>query len=264
MTKHEKIKNWSPSLYFAYDECPRKGLYRYMKLCTLCFKGAVAWNGPCSVCEKVPVKAPALKRGIEIDDQLSTIVRGKGARVEKFHKEQAHAPAVQSAVQSVLDGTKIGFIQTMVQYWIGLDEKWSAGGRWLRGALDVLQVITKPGSVVARVTDWKTGGIDKRTNTIRPNEHYQDQLELYGIGVIRQQPKVKEAASQLVFLDAPKGVDPVVSGPTVTRKTVEKLVEKWRKKIKPMLSDDVFAPRPSDFACRFCDYSKAKGGPCKY
>jgi hypothetical protein len=45
---------------------------------------------------------------------------------------------------------------------------------------------------------------------------------------------------------------------------VTALKKKWEGRIKALFADDTFAPRPSDFACRFCDYSKEKGGPCEF
>ena len=41
------------------------------------------------------------------------------------------------------------------------------------------------------------------------------------------------------------------------------LKKSWEKRVKPMLNDTKFAPKPS-YLCKWCDFSADKGGPCKY
>jgi hypothetical protein len=89
-------------------------------------------------------------------------------------------------------------------------------------------------------------------------------LEIYGIAVLSAMPEVAEAKSSLVFLDARPPHNPMVEGPKVTRKSLPVLQKKWEARVQPMLNDEVFAPRPGEPHCGWCDYSKAKGGPCKY
>ena len=52
-------------------------------------------------------------------------------------------------------------------------------------------------------------------------------------------------------------------GRTFMRSEVPGLKKHWEKRSKAMLADTSFKATPGD-ACRWCAYSKTKGGPCEY
>lgn len=99
------------------------------------------------------------------------------------------------------------------------------------------------------VIDHKTG---------KKREGYDEQLSLYAVGGGLIFPKVKKIITHLWFLDL---------GETVVKEydaaEVPVLQKEWDKKVKPMLNDTRFAPKPSH-TCRWCPYSKANSGPCKF
>lgn len=98
--------------------------------------------------------------------------------------------------------------------------------------------------------------IDHKTGKKR--EGYEEQLSLYAVGGGLMFPRIKRIFTHLWFLD---------SGDTVEKeydaKNVPNLQADWDKKVKPMMSDTRFSPKPSH-ECRWCPYSKSKGGPCKF
>lgn len=251
------IKTWNPTKLHSHDECPlRTGLRYSVKLCPLCFKGTVGFDKPCDKCKKVKAKPPALARGIEIDEAIAAYLGGSRAT----QTADAPAVAVDVAVSFKQTGTTL---QTKHQ--ISLSDKWEplpkfTKGPWFWGELDVLLLNLK--KKLARVVDWKTGGIDKRTGAPREEQaKYTEQLEIYGAAVLATQPEVEKVEGQLVFVDTKPGRDPIVTCPPILRKGFDKLKKKLEGRIKPMMSDTTFAPRPG-YYCGWCDYSKDKGGPC--
>jgi hypothetical protein len=76
-------------------------------------------------------------------------------------------------------------------------------------------------------------------------------------------PQLDAATARLVFLDTGPRYDPVVvrKAADLERTDLPKAQKFWEGKVKAMLSDRVFAPRPNE-KCKFCDFSQRKGGPC--
>lgn len=98
--------------------------------------------------------------------------------------------------------------------------------------------------------------IDHKTGKLR--DGYDTQLSLYATGGFLVHPTVKKISTQMWFLDSGDVVEKdyvAAEGP--------KLLKEWDKRVVPMLNDTRFAPKPGN-ACRWCPYSKSKGGPCKF
>jgi hypothetical protein len=98
--------------------------------------------------------------------------------------------------------------------------------------------------------------IDHKTGKFRGG--YDEQLSLYaGTGMLKY-PHIKEVNTQMWFLDSGDVVEK-------TYKVTEgkSILAGWEKKVKPMLNDTTFPPRPGN-ACRYCHFKKSNGGPCKY
>lgn len=98
--------------------------------------------------------------------------------------------------------------------------------------------------------------IDHKTGKKR--DSYDEQLSLYAAPAPILFPKVKKIFTHLWFLD---------SGEVVTNeydaKQAPQLREEWDRRVQPMLNDTRFAPKPSH-ECRWCPFSKSKGGLCKF
>jgi hypothetical protein len=119
-------------------------------------------------------------------------------------------------------------------------------------------------------------GIDEQTNVLVPVDHktgkyreyelasYLEQLEIYAIGGMCRFEQVAGASPRLWFLDEgleyPQGVGEEFY---YAREELPALIKKWACNVAPMFSDTTFRPRPND-KCKYCAYSSAKGGTCKY
>lgn len=94
---------------------------------------------------------------------------------------------------------------------------------------------------------------------------YMEQLELYTAAGIAMFPQVKWVVPRLNYTDLgityPDGEK--VPDIIVAAKDAAKLQSVWDKRIKPLMADRKFAPRPGRY-CQWCPLSKSKGGTCKY
>jgi hypothetical protein len=247
---------WSPSRLASYEECPRKcRLVSLDKLCPRCFKGRLSggYDAPavCDTCKASIEPAPPLKRGTEMHAELEVYIDGG------THVPTIRHPSILQLVNSLRErGAR-------TEEDICLDAQWKPVGKfdpkaWLRTKLDVLE---DEGSGLWSVIDWKSGGIDKKTGEVRDSPKYLDQLELYCVAVLSKYQSAKAVSSSLIFLDARPDKDPEVMGPVVERDELPGLQKKWMGRVLPLLSDEDHVPRPNGL-CRFCEFSKDRGGPC--
>jgi hypothetical protein len=257
------IKTWSPSRLAKYEACPQRAKLEIVdKLCPLCFQGEMAgeWQKEkCTICGNSVPTPETWARGTEIHDMLERFVNGGPTPLLQ--------PWVVEYAQALIPcKTEIDFV--FQPGWRVVSQ--FTKGAWARFKLDVLKIHggkKVKGLAVppyAKVVDWKTGGIDKRTKMVRVDGKYDDQLEQYATAVLSALTGIDYVKVDLVFVDAAGKKDGVKDLGTVKRKDLPKLQKKWEKRVKPMLTDDTFSPRPSDYGCRYCPFEKAKGGPCVY
>ncbi|OQW33956.1 MAG: hypothetical protein A4E20_12055 [Nitrospira sp. SG-bin2] len=123
--------------------------------------------------------------------------------------------------------------------------EWFAKDAWLRVICDAVTV-SPPNAVV----------IDHKTGKLR--EGYNDQVELFALAALAKFQDVQTVRTELWYLD-----HGVIKDDEFNRSMEKKLRTKWEKRARPLLADTTFAPRPG-FHCRWCHFSKSKGGPCKY
>lgn len=128
--------------------------------------------------------------------------------------------------------------------WILLPD-WFDKRTWIRVKMDTYYV--ENGKIV--VIDYKTGKYRIPST---------EQVELYAIAGLSIAPEIKEAIAEMWFLDA---------GETYTRTyTKDELLAlrtKYIQEFDKIHNHETWEPEPSS-ACRYCPYSKTKGGPCKY
>lgn len=132
---------------------------------------------------------------------------------------------------------------------------------WLRVKIDVSYVEQqKLGRAqyvdTLHIKDNKTGKYNDRKL-----EEYKMQLQLYGVAGLTLMPTVSKVTAQLLYSDI--GVlhpeEPMIYTPD----ELTSLQALWDKRVRPMFNDKRFVPRPG-YYCRWCDFSKAKGGPCRF
>lgn len=101
------------------------------------------------------------------------------------------------------------------------------------------------------VVDWKTG---------KPSADNAEQMEQFAIGVFQRYPMVNWLETRLFYVDHAKNNE---QHEEFTRQQLPKLIQKYEKRVEPMKNDETYAPRPGKH-CHFCDFAKAKGGPCRF
>ena len=235
--KATKITSWSISRFKDYDSCPLKAKLKHIDKM------------------KEP-SSPAMERGTEIhtlaEHYIKGIIRTVPAALVAFsdyfkdrRKQFAKDPDTIHVEQSW--AYRNDWSITRFDDWTGC---------WLRVKVDIAwQPPGEPGVLI--VDDVKTG-------RYKPEEHaeYLAQLDLYATGAMVKYPDIVEVRPRLLYVD--HGVIHPTGTPIVyKRDQLDNLKKGWEKKVAPMFKDTKFPPKPSN-GCRWCSFSSAKGGPCKF
>ena len=186
--------------------------------------------------------SPAMQRGSDIhkegENWLKTPKKLKlPESYSHFADEMAHVKALSPLVE---------------QQW-GFTKDWKPTG-WFAGDT-FLRIVT---DITIKYDDGTADIIDIKTG--RKYDTNQEQMDLFSCGPFMMWPDVNEVTTRLWYVDQPK--DNVVEQ-EFTRANFEKIKKQWDKRILPMFNDTKFAPRPND-KCKWCDFRKSEGGPCKY
>ncbi len=126
---------------------------------------------------------------------------------------------------------------------------WGAENSWYRGVLDLKLIRRHDGGQSAVVYDWKTG-------KIYPD--HDDQKSLYSLAVLSEQPSLLQVRAVHVYLDRNEHREK-----TFHRDQVHDLRREWETRVQRIEQDPVYIPNPG-WACRYCSFSRAKGGPCQF
>lgn len=134
---------------------------------------------------------------------------------------------------------------------IGLDKDWNklpdwfSRATWVRIKMDAYFIEGDQMTVI----DFKSG---------KYREPSTDQIELYAVAGLSIAPSVKIVKAQFWFLDA----DDVYER-EYTAEQLFQLRKKYEVAAAPLYADSTWKPAPSR-ECRWCPYSKTKGGKCIY
>lgn len=218
------IAAWSYSRLTCWEKCPLQFKFRYI--------------------DKLPdAKSPAMQRGIDIHKDAENFLKGAveklPAPLVKFDGLFAELKALNPAVEQQWAFTR-GWRPT----------GWFAKDAWVRAILDAAVVYDDR---TADVIDFKTG---------KKYEDYSDQLELFSLATMSNYTSVSEVTARLWYLD----MSPHLGGEekeTFKRKDLPSLKEKWESRALRMLGDSFYPARPND-GCRWCPWSRSRGGPCKF
>jgi hypothetical protein len=242
------VKSWSYSRYADYKRCPAYFSYKHL--------------------DKLPEpKGPAMQRGIDIhemaDQYIKGLIKKLPMELARFESEFARLRAVYKASNSAK--SKIAGMVAEDNW--AFTEDWEVTtwrdfvSCWVRIKLDCAEHKT---SDTVCVTDFKTGRFNN-FNVVA----YAEQLELYALAAFLMYPWVQHVHVRLLFLDHgieyPSPAAPGVSEQLTSyvREDLPSLKKIWAKRVKPMFVDKTFAPRANGL-CGYCNFSKAKDGPCKF
>ena len=237
-----KITQWSFSRFALYESCPFKAKLKYIdKL-----------EEPTS---------PPLERGTRIHQLAEQFIKGE---LKDFPEElKLHEKLIRSLQESY---AKAETSKVIVEEEWAFTKEWESTGwfdenAWVRIKLDCIQIVGDH----AYVIDWKTGKFNKNLH-----KQYERQLHLYALATFLKFPGLAVVTPRLYYLDTGDVYPKIESGNfdktepcDYTRDQVEELKLYWELKTKPLLTDNIFAPRPS-WLCRYCHFRKGNGGPCKY
>lgn len=123
---------------------------------------------------------------------------------------------------------------------------WSDATAWFKGVLD-LKLIKNPQE--ACVYDWKTG-------KIYPD--HDDQKSIYSLATFSEHPALYTVRAIHVYLDSGSNREKIFH-----RDQVQQLREQWKSRVQELMEHPQYIPNPG-WGCRYCSYSRAKGGPCQF
>lgn len=123
---------------------------------------------------------------------------------------------------------------------------WFGNVTWFRSILDVGIIYEDD---TAEVVDWKTG---------KPRGTYGEEMELFAISFMQRAKQITHVTTRLTFTDFKHE-----EFAEFRRDEVPALIAKWERKVAPMFEDTTYLPRPND-GCKWCAFSKSKGGQCRY
>lgn len=237
----KQITSWSFSRYSVYKTCPLK-----LKL---------------SAIDKISEPPnDAMKRGADIHKLAENFIKGVIPRIPKELKlfEAEFKELKKKFKKGVLTDILVEDNWAFTSKWT--ETVWNDWVNcWVRIKLDLAHII-EPG--VLEVIDWKTGKYREDSN-----EDYLEQLELYALGAFLMLPGINEVRPKLKYTD--HGITFPIKGAVLVyrRSDLPNLKKTWEKRVKAMMNDKVFAPKPNNL-CRWCFYRSsnkaAGGGQCVY
>ena len=224
-----KITSWSFSRLNVYQSCPKQAYFKFIR--KLKEPGSAAMDRGSEyhkLCENYLLKGGRIPKELKLISDTLKDLRKRGAIPEA-------------------DFTfKADWSRTRWDDWTGA---------WCRVKADVvIPPLVDNDNGVIEVHDFKTGRLKEGYS------EYSVQLELYGLAGLLAYPTAEKAETSLIFIDHGKLVP---SEDEFKRKDLKKLQKKWELRVRPMLNDTQFKPKPGD-ACRWCHFSKAKGGECQF
>ena len=190
--------------------------------------------------DKLPQpSSPAMDRGSKIHEGLEMFLNGWGSIPEEAAKWREPLEALK-AQPTVKGEQALGFNKdwTLRDNWFGKD-------CWLRVKMDAYYFNDK--ELVA--IDYKTGKYRVPST---------DQIELYGAAGFALAPYVQTIRTEFWFIDTEE-----TYSQTYKASDVWNLRKKFDKAVEPLYAEEQWKPTPSR-ECRWCPFSKTRGGPCDY
>lgn len=188
------------------------------------------------VLDRVPDPAgPAAARGTDIHAQLEAYLATGlwSGNIREFTRDKAekmremtYAPEMKIALNAE---------------WQPVE--WKDPTAWVRGVIDAFHCT----AAEINMGEWKTGKV---------YDDHVNQRRLYLVLALCAFPEVKKAKIETIYADQ----DHAQSSELAREELLSEQTH-WKTAVQPMLKDTFFSPRPGTH-CRWCAFSKEKGGPC--
>lgn len=230
----KKPLRWSFSQWENYNGCPARWHYKSVL--------------------KLPgtPPGPAAARGLEMHDRASNYIEGKIDDLSPPSKifGSKRPVLITDKYRAVLDQFRN---HPNGDRWaerkMCFDVDWHAtapqsSNVWAIMILDAARCLNG----VLHIGEWKSGS---------PKITHEDQRKAYAIAGLLRWYIDEVHVTTYYFEDTAPPEKLIVKG-----SATEKLKALWNGRVEQMQRDDICAPRPSE-SCRWCDYSRMKGGPCK-
>lgn len=224
----QQITAWSFSRWNTYNQCPRKAKKQ--------------------IIDKIRI-APneAMQRGTRIHALAEKYVNGTikplPPELELFDDEFHQLTKLKKKPLDIAIDTELQW--AFDRNWVTCD--WFGRQAWGRVVVD-LSVLNK--------ADRRATIIDHKTGKIR--DDYEEQLDLYAAATLARYQDLDKVQTELWYLDQGE-----IRERLYTRDEADDLIKVWTNRVKPMLADKRFAPKPS-YLCKWCDFSHNNGGDCEY
>jgi CRISPR/Cas system-associated exonuclease Cas4 (RecB family) len=226
----ETIKSWSYSRLVVHETCPRQALLKFVQKL-----------------EEPPPKAnnPGV-RGDSIHKAGELYIKD-GAALD------AEMEGVFDYFRERLEKLRVLYVEGRVEVeqdwhfddaWVPTTEKYP----WLRVKCDVVVFVDESEAIVI---DWKSG--KKFGNEMK----HLDQTKLYAIAAFMKYPKLQKVTTELWYVDQDE-----ISSYTYTRDQAERMLPRLEARVRLMMEDTVFRPRPSVPNCKYCPYGPRGTGAC--
>jgi len=182
-----------------------------------------------------PGKAAA--RGIELHSTAENFVKGT---VENLPESMAHSEYL------------VGFKERKAhsELEVYFNKKWEVTSKeehWCVMKMDVVELMGD------QVHVW-----DLKSGKFYPS-HF-DQFMFYGMGALLKYPQANVALTGAIYIDQPEAL-PVQR--SENRERLPSLISYYENRLSKLLEDTKFDPNPGKH-CLWCNYSKKKGGKCRY
>lgn len=213
--------HWTYSRLSDYEKCPALYAGRYK----------AKWPG------FKPAQHPAAERGEKIHGLMEQTVKGGKKLTGALDRYNPYIADLLKTYPHIETELPLGFDAQ----WHPTE--WRSATLWLRAKMDFFGMK----KTVAKVVDWKTGGIYGNN---------ADQVRLYAGMTFERFPSVKKVEVELMYLDQRQGISEEIARADWPDKR-----EEFTRRATAMLTATTFPLKPGAY-CGHCAFSVEKGGPC--
>ena len=240
------VTAWSFSRVLDYSKCPAKFAFKHIDK----VKTQPMVDREIGIADGSIDEGP-LERGTRIDDGITAYLKHESNELpEEIHPTFEKLFSIVRKNKSL----RVQLTLNFTREWIPCAyDDWKRC--WWRVKVDLLW--QQDGDSVV-VIDNKTGKFQ-----IRAALEYDMQLELYAMAVFLTMIHIDTVYCQLWYTDSGVKYPNDAKIRTFTRDQLPDLQKKWIGRTQPLFNDTRYAPKPNS-GCDYCDFSKAKEGPCKY
>lgn len=222
------INTWSYSRLSGWVQCPAR----------LKFK----------VVDKLPDPAgPAAARGVHWHKVAEDFVGNPAMLLPEQQPKDPHMDLFREKLEALrlIPGIKLEYQVAFDTFW--RPTEFMAKDAWGRMVYDVQYFDALSETVVT--IDYKTG---------KPSASHANQLDLYAATGFLLHPTAKFSKSENWYFDLGPGA---TLERRMTKAVHVHVLERWKNLATQMAMDTTFAAKPGQH-CRWCAFSKLKGGPC--